>query len=172
MGVMFEAIIVGSIVILIYLFAFHKKDRKSIYLAAAISFLWVLLSGLYGYRGGDYSIFGLNLFAFFAWTTGLVLTKKVYDFFKFKKKYWLFVIVYIVIIFTLEYVGYNFWDIKLTTNYSGLFGLEAMHMPWWGKMYYLTIGLLFVKLDWIFNIIRNMFEKKDKLVKKRIGKKK
>lgn len=154
MGWMFEAIILGSIALLIYLFFSNKKNRKYIYISAVISFIWVFFSGLYGYRGSNYVVLGLNLFAFFAWTAGLVLVKKMYDFFEFKKRYWLFAIFYIASMILLEYIGYNIWNIKLSTHYSGIFGIEAMHMPWWGKTYYLTIGLIFVRLRDIIKIIK------------------
>jgi hypothetical protein len=168
MGVMFEAIIIVSIVSLIFWFFSDKKNRKYIYLAAAISFLWVYFSGLYGYRESNYVILGLNLFAFSAWTAGLVLVKKIYDFFKFKGKYFAFIVFYMVSMVTLEYIGYNLWNIKLATHYPGIFGIEAMHMPWWGKTYYLTSGLIFVRLDDIIKWIKDKFgKKKKKLVRKK-----
>jgi hypothetical protein len=55
----------------------------------------------------------------------------------------------------------------LSTHYSGIFGIEAMHMPWWGKTYYLTIGLLFVRLDDIYGWLRKKLVKNDKLTKRR-----
>lgn len=152
--VMFEAIIIVSIVSLIYWFFTNKKNRKDIYFAAGISFIWVFFSKLYGYRGDDYIFLGLNIFAFFAWTAGLVLTKKIYKFFKFKNRFWLFIIFYMGTMIALEYIGYNLLNIKLATHYPGIFGIEAMHMPWYGQLYYLTIGLLFVKIDWIIKKLR------------------
>lgn len=165
--VMFEAIIIVSIVSLIYWFFTNKKNRKDIYFAAGISFIWVFFSKLYGYRGDDYIFLGLNIFAFFAWTAGLVLTKKIYNFFKFKGKYWLFIIFYMISMIVLEYIGYNLFNIKLATHYPGILGIEAMHMPWWGKTYYLTIGLIFVRLDDIIKAIGKKFGKDKKLAKKK-----
>lgn len=162
MGVVFEIIILVSIAALIYWFFSNKENRKHIYFAALISFMWVFFTGLYGYRGNNYVIGGLNLFAFFAWTTGLVLVKKIYDFFKFKGKYWFFIIFYIASMISLEYIGYNLWNIKLTTHYPGIFGIEAMHMPWWCKTYYLTVGLIFVRLDDIIKLIKDKLRKKIK----------
>jgi hypothetical protein len=165
MGVMFVAIIIVSIIALIYWFFFNKEDRRHIYFAAAISFIWVFFSSLYGYRGDNYVFLGLNLFAFFAWTAGLVLLTKIYSFFKCRGRYWFFIIFYIASMITIEYIGYNIWNIKLATHYPGIFGIEAMHMPWWGKFYYLTIGLLFVRLDDIAEWIK-------KKIKKKVNKKK
>ena len=159
---MLEAIIIGSLILLIYWFLYNKENRKFIYLAAAISFIWVFFSGLYGYRGNDYVILGLNLFAFFAWTTGLMILKKAYDLLKFKGKYWVFIIAYMVAIITAEYIGYNLLNIKLTTNYSGIFGLEAMHMPWYGKFYYLTMGWIFVRIEDIIKFVKSKLKKKRK----------
>lgn len=154
---MFEIILFGSIALLGYWFIIDKKNRLDIYLSLIISFLWVYFSGLYGYRGTDYTIFGLNLFAFFAWATGLIIVKKMY-LSLFKNKPWIFfVIFYIIAIITLEWIGYNVWDIKLVTDYPGIFGIEAMHMPWWGKFYYLTIGLFFTKIALYKERIINKF---------------
>lgn len=143
---MFNLIILGSAALLIYFFK-DKKNRKDIYLAAIISFLWVYFSGIYGYRESNYVFLGINLFAFLAWTAGLVLVKKGYDYFKFKNNFILFSILYGASMIALEYVGYNLWGIKLSTDYPGIFGIEAMHMPTFAQIYYLTIGPVFVKLN-------------------------
>ncbi len=143
---MLEFIIFGSLVLLAYWFFTDKANRLDIYLAAIISFCWVFFSGLYGYRGSDYVVMGLNVFAFVAWTAGLVLVNKIYVYL-FKEKYWMFVIFYIVVMVAIEFVGYNMWGIQLATHYAGIAGIEAMHMPWWGQLYYLTAGILFVKLS-------------------------
>lgn len=143
----FELIIFGSLGLLLYWFIINKKNRPDIILALIVSFLWVYFSGLYGYRNSDYFLLGLNLFAFSAWSAGLILVKKIYERFFKNQSFMFFVIFYMVAMVIMEYIGYNLWDIKLVTNYPGIFGIEAMHMPWWGKFYYLTIGWVFAKFS-------------------------
>ena len=79
-------IILGAIGLLAHWFNKNNSTtKKQIVIAAIISFVWVYFSGLYGYRGSNYDLYGLNLFAFFAWTTGLVILNKWYLSIKWKE---------------------------------------------------------------------------------------
>lgn len=127
-------------------FKYKKKIGQELILAILISVLWVSKSGFYDYSGANNYFLGLNLFPLIAWTAGLVLIRELYEKVKWKNKLFKVSIVYIALLIILEYIGYNYAGIQLASNYKGLFGFELMHMPWWGQLYYLTIGLLFLKL--------------------------
>lgn len=144
-------IMIGGLVIIGYWLYYRPKDvSKELLLAVAIALLWVTQSGLYGYREINYSLFGVNLFAFISWTTGLVIVKEWYESVNWKNKFIKFTLLYMVLMVAVEFIGYNFLGIKLVTHYEGIFGLEAMHMPIFGKIYYLIAGPLYIKLcEWL-----------------------
>lgn len=140
-----EAIIFLCLVVLLVMYIRDKKSiTQELVLAAIISFLWVNFSGLYVYRDANFMIGSFNLFPFIAWTTGLVILREIYERIKGKNRFIISCVAYVVILIALEYIGYNLWGIQLTTHYSGLFGLELMHMPFYGQAYYLLAGPLFL----------------------------
>jgi len=148
---MYTTILIGSIVLLAYLYFKYKKGiTEELLIALLISYIWVRGSGIYlGYTQLNHCLFGVNLFPFVAWVTGLVILREIYERAKGKDKFLRISIFYIITVIVFEYIGYNYWGIQLVTNYPGLFGYELMHMPWFGKLYYLTIGPIYLKItDW------------------------
>lgn len=136
-----EIIIFGCLVLLLGLYIKNKRGiKKELIIASFISFFWVYFSGLYVYRDANFMIGSFNLFPFVAWTTGLVILREVYEHVNIQNKFYIISVVYMILLMIIEYVGYNLWKIQLTTNYSGLFGIEMMHMPLYGQLYYLLIG--------------------------------
>ena len=130
-----------------YLYNKNVKDiKEELVIAGIISFIWVLLSGIYSYSDANYSIFAFNFFPFIAWTTGLVALREIYEMLAKKYRFVIAVIIYTVGIIALEYVGYNILKIQLATNYAGLFGYPLMHMPWWAQLYYLAIGPMYLAI--------------------------
>lgn len=142
-----ELIIIGTIVLLAYLYSqYNKKTKRTILIAGIISFVWVSLSGIYNYSGENFTLFGVNLLSFLLWTTLLVLLKLFYDKVKWKDKFWKVSIVYILSLMFFEYIGYNILNIQLSSNYPGLFNLPLIHVPLFAKIYYLAIGPIFLKI--------------------------
>ena len=149
---MYTTILIGSIVILLYLYIKYKKGiTEEFLIALVISYVWVNISGIYvGYTQLNHCLFGVNLFPWFAWTAGLVILRELYERTKGKDRFFKISILYIILIILFEYIGYNHWGIQLVTDYPGLFGFELMHMPLYGQLYYLTIGPIYLKItDWV-----------------------
>lgn len=119
---------------------------RSVLLAAAVSAVWVLQSRIYHYRLGDQFFLGLNVFAFVMWTAGLYTLQYIYS--KVLKKEPLFraCLVYWTVLIVMEWVGYNLLKIQLASNYSGLFGMNLLHVPTFAKVYYLAAGPGFLLL--------------------------
>ena len=143
-------IIIASVFFLIFYFLKNKKRWYELVIAAVVTAIWVVLSGIYTYKETNISILSFNLFPFFAWTAGLVLLKSVYDRLG-KLKYLKAVILYLAVLVALEFIGYNYLGVQLASNYPGLFGLELMHAPLYSQLYYLFIGpvylLILILLD-------------------------
>lgn len=138
-----------SLGFLAFLYSEYKKGvKKEMLIAFLISLAWVSLSGIYGYRDDSYILFGINLFPLICWTAGLVLLKEIYEKYFKRKKNGLrnIAILYVLSLIVIEFIGYNWLCIQLSTNYEGLLGIEALHMPWFGKLYYLTIGPIYLWL--------------------------
>lgn len=130
---------------LAYLYSKNVKDiRAELIIAAIISLIWVSMSGLYYYREMNFVFFGLNLFSFVAWTAGLVILKEIFEALPKKYRWYIILPMYWGLLFFLEYIGYNYFMIQLTTDYTGLFGLNLMHMPLYGMLYYLFIGPVYL----------------------------
>jgi hypothetical protein len=144
-------IIMSLLVILTFLFVFFEKFRARIVIAALMSSTWVAASGLYNYKSYNIYVGLLNIFPLVAWTAGLVGFKMVYDWFDDSVKsptqlYILLVGTWIILISVIEWVGYNYLEIQLANGDSGFLGYSLMHMPWWGVVYYLSAGMIYLLL--------------------------
>lgn len=149
---LWQAIIV--IICIAFVFYMYIKKFKDIHyeliIAGVISFIWVLMSGLYVYKDTNYIILGLNIFTFVAWTTGLVVLREIYEAMHSKLKLIYASLIYTILIIAVEYIGYNWWMIQLNSNYAGFLGLPIMHMPLFGQIYYLVAGPVYLFLtEWI-----------------------
>lgn len=131
----------------------YEDSRSMIILSGIMSAIWVTWYG-YDYRSPDQILIGkLNVTTWVIWTIGLVIAALFYKYLKNKtqitsiyQRIAVVAVLWTVICMTIEWIGYNVLDIKLKTNYSGLFGLELMHGPWYLKIYYLTAWILFFSL--------------------------
>lgn len=120
--------------------------------AGLMSAVWVTWYG-YDYRSSDQILVGrLNVTTWVIWTVGLVLAGLFYIYLKthtdfgFAQRIGTVAFLWSALCMILEWIGYNVLEIKLKTNYPGLFGLELMHGPWYLKLYYLTAWILFFSL--------------------------
>lgn len=137
-------ILVSIIGLIVYLWM-NEDGWRAVLLSAAMTSVWVVLSGLYIYKSTNLGFFNINLFPFFAWTGGLILFKMIYEKMG-DHKFWKATIFYVPMLLLLEYVFYNFFGVQLNSNYPGLFGFELLHVPWYGQFYYLIAGPLFLLL--------------------------
>ncbi|RKZ07086.1 hypothetical protein DRQ25_12420 [Candidatus Fermentibacteria bacterium] len=131
------------------LYRFKMSVRQTI-LALLISFFWVKFTGFYNYSGGNFILFQLNIFTFILWTAGLTGFKEIYDHMKCKWRLPFITGAWMVFIITIEWIGYNALNIQLASHYTGLFGLELLHLPILGQLYYLLAVPIFILMsDWL-----------------------
>ena len=148
-----EVTIIATIVVLVMLgvlFLYLRMNLvKELVIAALMSAIWVIYYG-YTYKGDQWIIFGvLNVFAWVAWTLGLVVFAQVYEKLRdlFKQRWKAILIsgvVYLFAVNLVEWFGYNILKIQLTSSYEGLFGLPLMHGNIVMKVFYLTEWLIFI----------------------------
>lgn len=155
LAIQITIIIAISILILLY-WKFREDIRNELYLAMAISFLWVTLSGVYVYKDYNIIIFGLNLFPFTLWTLALVLFKELSEFIEgFIEGYKLYLLllgIWIVLMLIVEYIGYHLLVIQLGNGDLGLLGFDVLHLPFYGHIYYIFTGVLFIGVAKVLKI--------------------
>ena len=138
-------IIIVDVLLLAYMYSKYKKGiGQELVIAAIIAFAWVSYSQIYIYKDINYLFLGINLFPFIAWTGGLVFLRERYERATGKNKFRDISICFIISIIIAEYVGYNYFNIQLASSFPGLFGLPLLHAPLFGKIYYLTIGPVYL----------------------------
>lgn len=140
-------LIIFNIGLLLYLYNRYKKGvGQQMIIAFLISIAWVAYSQIYIYKDTNYILFGLNIFPLIAWTAGLTFLRERYENMTGKNKFWKATIFFVVSLTVLEYLGYNYWGIQLASNFPGLFGLPLLHAPLLGKIFYLTVGPIYLKI--------------------------
>ena len=117
---------------------FNYKEKVGRRILIALFFAFAVTSYYtYEYTTTNIMIGKINLFPLIAWTFGLVVLGEIYSKIKLKYKWLKLCLIYIILLMFVEYVGYNFLNIKLNSNFPGLFGLELMHSPIGLKLFYL-----------------------------------
>lgn len=138
--------IVISILALLFLsFKYKKAIIQEAIIAALISLSWVILSGIYIYKGQNFIYFDVNIFPFILWTLGLVILREIYE--KMKNTDYALIKVtalYWLLLIAIEYFGYGMFAIQLDSNYPGLFNLPFLHAPLFAQVYYLAIGPIYL----------------------------
>jgi len=121
------------------------KEMKYLMLALTMSILWVSMSGIYNYKGENDYIFGLNVFPLVLWTFGRVTVRMSYDS-QNGQRFIKTAVIYVIGLLAIEAVGYHFLKIQLNSGFSGIFGLDILHVPLYAKIYYLTAGPVYLAL--------------------------
>lgn len=130
----------------------QPSTRKMLLIAAVMSGVWVTFYN-YDYICEDQIKIGrLNLMTFVAWTCGLLAVGFWWQWLSQKEgmsttqKLLLTGVLWTAAIMAIEYVGYNWMNIQLKSDYTGLFGLKLMHGPPYLKVYYLSAWAIFLYL--------------------------
>jgi hypothetical protein len=117
-----------------------------------VSLFWaVLAQHNYSYNIKMISIIGINLFPFLAWGLGMLGVYMVYSHYEHKlktqtvlKKLALFTAFYWPMLLIAETLGRHVFGIKnMGDLYSGLPICNCMHGPWWLKVAYFSLGIIF-----------------------------
>lgn len=137
---------------MIYLYFKYKQGiGQELVISAIISFAWVTYSGIYNYSDSNIIFHGINIFPFIAWTAGLVILREVYERLKGSNRFIKATAFYILILLSLEYIGYNTLGIQLTTHFDGFMGLPLLHAPLFAQVYYLSVGPIYL---WITDYLK------------------
>ncbi len=140
-----------KIIITIYLFillvysyyVYKEKVGQELIIAFLIS---IALTSYYYYEYTTTNIFlgEINIFTLVSWTFGLVLLREIYERINIKNRFLIIYVFYLIALFLFEYIGYYLLNIRLNSNYIGLFGLGIIHGPIGLKVFYLLAGPVYL----------------------------
>lgn len=115
--------------------------------AVALGFaLFITTAHHYEYTTANLFIGHVNLFPFVMWTAGLMLTREVYLRLPVRYKLLSATILYITLLFALEYLGYYWAGIQLTPGLPGFLGTNVLHGTPVMHLFYPTAGPVFILL--------------------------
>lgn len=124
--------------------------RRMILLASLMSFIWVTWYN-YDYNSHDQIKIGrLNLMTWVAWTIGLLAVGMWWFYLEettdlsFIQRLAITASLWFIIMIIIEWIGYNILNIRLKSDYPGLFGMSLMHGPDYLKVYYLSAWAVYL----------------------------
>ena len=129
--------VVAALVLVAHMTVFVPGDIITPAAAFIVVLLWLAWHPTYEYVGGNRYIMGrINLFALFAWTSGLVVVFDIHIF-VLGGNFWLTLPLWLLVILSAEWFGYHALDVRIDRSDSGLFGLDFMHGSRMLKVFYL-----------------------------------
>lgn len=156
LGVFRPDFLMIGVYFMLYLYLFltaRKAAFYHLYVSSLVALIWMLIAnGQYGYNQEFITIFGLNVYPFFAWASGLFAAYLIYSHWEHKlksagflKKLILFVAIYWLIIISLETIAYHVFNIRnlSTAVYAGLPICDCIHAPVWMQISYLLLGPIY-----------------------------
>lgn len=138
-------IILFLLFILVEAYLFWKEKIGQELVVAFFISLFITSYFNYEYESFNLMIGKINIFPLVCWTVGLVFLREIYERISFKKfKFLKICLIYWAVLILIEYLGYNFFGIRLNNNYPGLFGMSLMHSPIFLKIFYFVAGPIYL----------------------------
>ncbi len=145
-------IVVVALLFLLYILIRYKKSvTLPMFIALIASAIWTTVYR-YEYIGENMFLFGrINVFPLTLWTLGLtglhILQAHVVK----KKNFFVLALVYLILLFALEAIGYHFLNIRLASNFPGLLNLNIIHGPTMLQIFYIAAGPAYLA---VLNLIK------------------
>jgi len=136
----------GFTVILITSYIFYKKKIGQELIIALLFAIGITSYYTYEYTSANLLFGKINLFPLVSWTFGLVLVRELYEHLHDKYRFLLTCIIYWAGLFTVEYLGYHFWNIRLNSNYPSFLGLGFMHAQVGMKAFYVLAAPVYLAI--------------------------
>ncbi|MBM3162015.1 MAG: hypothetical protein FJZ79_01510 [Chlorobi bacterium] len=148
-------LVMVAVYILLYPYLFLTSRRRAInHLLAAslVAGCWYFIAkGQYGYNRDMLLVGGYTIYPLFAWAVGLFGVYLMYSYWvrlipgrTMAVKMLFFALLYWALLFGSEILAYHYFHFRniATAGYSGLPGLDCIHVPGWMKAAYLLNGPL------------------------------
>jgi len=128
-------------IIFVLLFRF-KKDITGELVIALLFALFITYYQHYVYEGFNFFIGTINVYTFILWTLALVLLRELYEYLG--NRFFITSIIYLILLFSVEYIGYSLLGFHRTGNYPGIFGLDIIHGPPLVHYFYILAGPVYL----------------------------
>ncbi len=147
-------VVISTIVLYWYSFFILQENIISRYLIALILALaWTRYANhFYMYNSFKWNFLGIPIFPLVSWAFGLttlyILHKGAMKALKINSKYSFLIWygIYAPSLVIVEILGYNVFNIKLLSHYSGLPFFDCLHVPLWMKFAYFSMGAIYFLL--------------------------
>ena len=140
----------------------RKNLLKHFLLATLIAGIWIFVAREeYNYHYNFMNLNGLNLYPFFSWGAGLMISYLIFEHYRdklnnknLKNQIIVFLLVYWLLLLFCETVAYHAFNIR---NLSGAFDsalpiCNCMHAPNWMKLVYFSLGPLFFYISYLLGL--------------------
>lgn len=143
MDIKLVIVLVTLATLLLILLRLKKSIAVPMLVAFIISAAWTWLYR-YEYVGENIFLFGrINVYPLILWTCGLTGLCILQTHIIRRKNFVLLTSVYLIALFALEAVGYYILNIRLASNFPGLWNSGIIHGPAFLKLFYILAGPLY-----------------------------
>lgn len=132
-----------SLLLVVGYIIYKERIGQQLIIAFLIAIAWTSYY-FYEYTTSNLFVGQINLFPLLSWTFGLVLLREIYERMKGKYKFVQVTILYLAVLFIVEYIGYNFGGIQLSSNFPALPILGIIHGPLLMKIFYIIAGPIYL----------------------------
>lgn len=125
----------------------YARYRESVGQELVIALFFALFVTAYHpyiYTSDNILLGHLNIYPLFAWTAGLVLLRELYERIHSFNRFLIISVVYIIVLFALEYIGFYLLGIRLADQAASLWGLGIIHGTAFLKWFYLLAGPVYL----------------------------
>lgn len=137
MVVLFSLLLLAGYVI------YKEKIGQELIIAFLIALAWTSYY-FYEYTSSNLAIGKINLFPLVCWTAGLVLLREIYEKLKGNHRFLKATLIYLLLLFIVEYIGYYPLKIQLNSNFTSLLGIGIIHASPSLKAFYLLAGPVYL----------------------------
>jgi hypothetical protein len=154
-------VLISTILLFYYSFFILRENITAHYIIAFILALgWTRYANhYYMYNGFKWNFLGIPFFPLITWAFGLtvlyIIYKGVMGAFKIKNKisFLIWYFLYAPSLVVVEILGYHVFNIKLISHYPGLPVFDCLHVPFWMKIAYFSMGAIYFLVLYSFNKI-------------------
>lgn len=133
-----------TFVFLLIIYLIYKKRIGQEMIIAILFALFITSYHTYIYSTINFTIGTINIFPLIMWTAGLVILREAYEISSIKFKLIVFSVIYLLILFIIEYIGYYHLGIRINGDYPSLLGTGIIHGPTIIHLFYVLAGPIYL----------------------------
>ncbi len=138
------AIMLALSFILVYSYLIYREKIGQELVVAGLFGLIITSYYTYEYTTLNLALGKINLFPFMSWTFGLIVLREIYERSRVRNKFLIISMLYILVLFIVEYIGYYLLGIRLNSNYPSLLNIGVIHAPIEMKIFYVLAGPVYL----------------------------